>query len=74
MLIIACHPIYKHPLPEGHRFPMEKYELLPEQLLYEGTIENDNFFLPTPLVENEILLTHSKEYLDKLNMLKLSKK
>ena len=27
MLKIAYHPIYKHPLPEGHRFPMEKYDL-----------------------------------------------
>ena len=37
MLPIAFHPIYKHPLPEGHRFPMLKYELLPQQLLHEGT-------------------------------------
>ena len=25
MLKIAYHPIYSHPLPEGHRFPMLKY-------------------------------------------------
>jgi hypothetical protein len=28
MFPIAFHPIYQHPLPEGHRFPMLKYELL----------------------------------------------
>ncbi|MDW8288992.1 MAG: histone deacetylase, partial [Flammeovirgaceae bacterium] len=33
MLKIAYSPIYHHPLPAGHRFPMEKYTLLPEQLL-----------------------------------------
>ena len=33
MLKIANHPIYKHELPEGHRFPMEKYDLLPQQLI-----------------------------------------
>ena len=43
MLKIAYHPIYRHPLPEGHRFPMAKYELLPQQLLYEGTCVEDNF-------------------------------
>ena len=33
MLKIAFDPIYKHQLKIGHRFPMEKYELIPEQLL-----------------------------------------
>jgi hypothetical protein len=32
MLKIAHSPIYQLPLPEGHRFPMLKYELIPEQL------------------------------------------
>jgi len=49
MLKIAFHPIYKHPLPEGHRFPMEKYDLLPKQLLHEGTCEQQHFFNLTNL-------------------------
>jgi acetoin utilization deacetylase AcuC-like enzyme len=44
MLKIAYHHIYKHPLPNGHRFPMEKYELIPQQLLHEGTCTPENFF------------------------------
>ena len=43
-LMIAYDPVYAHPLPEGHRFPMLKYELIPEQLLYEGTINRNNLF------------------------------
>jgi hypothetical protein len=39
MFPIAFHPIYQHPLPEGHRFPMLKYEL-PQQLLHEGQLLN----------------------------------
>ena len=74
MLKIAYSEIYKYNLPEGHRFPMEKYELLPEQLLYEGTVGIDNFFKPSPLTDEQILLTHSKDYLDKLNSLTLDKK
>jgi len=65
-LHIAYDPIYAHPLPEGHRFPMLKYELIPGQLLYEGVITADNLFAPGPCPEDIVLLTHSKEYLDKL--------
>ncbi len=71
-LHIAYHPIYAHPLPEGHRFPMLKYELIPEQLLYEGTIAKENLFSPEPCDEATILLTHSKEYLYKLTHQTLS--
>ncbi len=74
MLKIAYSPIYKYELPEGHRFPMVKYELLPEQLLYEGTIKEDSFFHPDPLTEETVLLTHNKEYWEKLKHLKLTKK
>ena len=68
MLKIAFHPIYKHPLPKGHRFPMEKYDLLPKQLLYEGTCEPENFFQPEIIEENEkyIRSVHSYEYLKDL--------
>ena len=46
MLKIAYSPIYKYELPNGHRFPMIKYEMIPEQLLHEGTINDNNFFHP----------------------------
>ncbi|MPT33902.1 MAG: histone deacetylase, partial [Flavobacterium sp.] len=46
MFPIAYHPIYKHPLPEGHRFPMIKYELLPQQLVHEGIVSDNAFFEP----------------------------
>ena len=62
MLKIAFHPIYKHPLPEGHRFPMEKYDLLPQQLLHEGTCSEDNFFKPERPNDKYILAVHEPEY------------
>lgn len=74
MLKIAFSPIYKYSLPEGHRFPMEKYELLPEQLLYEGTITEDNFFHPNPADEATILLTHDEDYWNRLKHQKLTRK
>lgn len=74
MLKIAYSPIYKYELPDGHRFPMEKYELIPEQLLYEGTVTEDNFFHPPALRDDQILLTHTPEFLHKLNTQTLSRK
>lgn len=73
MLKIAHNEHYILPLPEGHRFPMEKYDLLPRQLLHEGTIEEENLFAPEELNNDIILLTHKASYLDKLDRLDLTK-
>ena len=74
MLKIAFSPIYKYELPEGHRFPMLKYELIPEQLLYEGTATNDNFFAPTPVSDEIIVQTHTPQYWQRLKHLELTGK
>ncbi|HYG16609.1 MAG TPA: histone deacetylase [Bacteroidia bacterium] len=72
MLKIARSEIYAHPLPEGHRFPMDKYDLIPKQLLREGVVTEDNFFEPGILDEETLLLTHTAEYWQKLKTLSLS--
>ena len=41
---------------------MEKYELLPEQLLYEGTCSEANFFEPEKPNDKYILAVHDDEY------------
>lgn len=69
MLKVAWSTIYNHPLPPKHRFPMEKYDLLPEQLIHEGTISGSNIFNPRKLTEEEILSVHTKDYWDKLQKL-----
>ncbi len=71
MLKIAYHPIYAHPLPEGHRFPMIKYDLLPQQLLYEGTCTEDHFFRPKIPNATPILAIHSEAYYEQLINLSL---
>lgn len=62
MFPIAFHSIYKHPLPEGHRFPMLKYELLPQQLLHEGTAQQSDFFTPEKCDIEVVLAVHTQEY------------
>jgi acetoin utilization deacetylase AcuC-like enzyme len=74
VLKIAYHPLYAHPLPEGHRFPMLKYELIPEQLLHEGTINEENLFSPGLLQEQYIINTHTRDYWEQLKNLTLPAK
>lgn len=72
MLKVAWTPLYAHPLPENHRFPMEKYDLLPAQLLHEGTIQQINLFSPEAIDEKEIVAAHDSGYWQKLKTLSLS--
>ncbi|HEX4958529.1 MAG TPA: hypothetical protein VFV46_10155, partial [Lacibacter sp.] len=74
LLHIAFDPIYAHPLPEGHRFPMLKYELIPEQLLHEGTITQKNLKAPLACKDEIVLLTHTSVYLSKLQHQTLSQR
>lgn len=74
MLKIAYNDHYVQPLPKGHRFPMEKYELLPRQLCYEGTVEEHAFFSPTTIEEKWVGLVHDTNYFSRLRNLELSAK
>ena len=73
MLKIAFDPIYKHPLKVGHRFPMEKYELLPEQLIRKNICEEASFFSPTPIKKQDVLSTHCETYYEQLIGISLDK-
>ena len=66
MIPVAFDPIYVLPLPENHRFPMEKYDLLPKQLLHEGTCEPTDFFSPQPLPDKAVKAIHLPGYVDRL--------
>lgn len=74
MLKIAFSPIYKYELPKNHRFPMEKYELIPAQLLHQGIVESKQFFAPSPIAEEWILRTHCPFYWQSLKDLTISPK
>lgn len=74
MLKVAFDKTFNYAVPKGHRFPMEKYELVPEQLLYEGTLHPENFFSPARVDKNILLLTHHEDYINKLDRLDLNAK
>ena len=69
---VAYAPNYVHPVPSGHRFPMEKYQLLYEQLLLEGFIPENQFFAPGKIELELATRVHSPVYLEKLLTLQCS--
>lgn len=72
MLKVAWTDSYVLPLPPHHRFPMSKYEVLPQQLLHEGTITSANIFHPGSIDPGWVLVTHDSDYFQKLQNLTLS--
>jgi len=48
---------------------MLKYELIYEQLLYEGTCTDDNFFGPSPVDDRWVLGVHTPDYVHQLKTL-----
>lgn len=52
---------------------MDKYELIPQQLLHEGTCTADNFFEPNSADKKDILTVHTQEYILELKNQTLSK-
>ncbi len=73
MFKIAWHPTYVHPVPKNHRFPMIKYELLPQQLVRLGIVTERHFFEPTAGLAYDFSI-HSQDYLHRLYNLELTKK
>ena len=73
MIPIAFDPIYVLPLPKNHRFPMDKYELLPKQLMHEGTCLPEEFFSPSSIDYESVIAIHQKIYVERLKKLKLDK-
>ena len=62
-------------LPIGqHVFPAEKYRLVHERLIETGVAGPENFATPQPASDQDILLVHTAEYVDKLKTGTLSAK
>lgn len=51
---------------------MLKYELIPEQLMYEGLISAGSLFSPGTVAEDIVLLSHERDYWERLRDLRLS--
>ncbi|WKN32506.1 histone deacetylase [Porifericola rhodea] len=62
---------YHYALPEGHRFPIDKYVLVKEQLLYQGIIQPEQLNDPGLVEDETIYLVHTQEYWQQVKSLNL---
>ncbi|MGL5081288.1 MAG: histone deacetylase family protein [Microcoleaceae cyanobacterium] len=61
-LPIVYHPDYVTPLPAGHRFPMQKFELLCNLLIRDGVVERSQVHTPELPPREWIELVHNPNY------------
>jgi acetoin utilization deacetylase AcuC-like enzyme len=71
MLKVYFSDRYVPELPPGHRFPIAKYQLVREQLLYEGTLQEDELEEAKPVSEAAILRVHDPSYWQAMQQLTL---
>lgn len=71
MIGVAFADEYVHPLPDGHKFPMEKYALLFEQLNHSGIVDS-NVIQPAILNEAHLKGVHAPDYVSRLKNLLLT--
>lgn len=62
------------PLPEGHRFPIEKYALLRKRVMADGIITNENAIVPPQATLDQLRLAHNPEYVQRVINGELSEK
>ncbi|MCD6521523.1 histone deacetylase [Candidatus Calescamantes bacterium] len=70
-LRIFYHPEYYADIGE-HVFPMEKYGLIVERLKSEGLVKEEEIITPYFPQNEDILLVHTREYLEKVKNISLS--
>jgi len=66
MLRLWTSARYTFPLPEGHRFPIAKYERLREQVLINGIVAPGALREPERATREALLLVHTTDYVDRI--------
>ncbi len=62
MPLLATSDHYTLDLPAGHRFPIAKYALIRQQLLWQGVAQSTDFYEPGLCAEEDILRVHTPAY------------
>jgi acetoin utilization deacetylase AcuC-like enzyme len=71
MIRIAYSDRYLLNLPSDHKFPIQKYALIKDQLLYEGTITGEHLYDAGLCTDEQVLAVHTEEYWYKVKNLLL---
>ena len=68
MLIAWSSSKYTFQLPAGHRFPIDKYALLRERVLRDGSVQQEHLHDPARVTVDDLVLVHTREYVDRLTL------
>jgi acetoin utilization deacetylase AcuC-like enzyme len=71
---IAFSDEYVLTLPKDHKFPIDKYWMIPHRLTEEKLISQTNFFAPDFADRSIVELSHEREYINRLMNLELEKR
>lgn len=64
-LPLVFHDDYSPPLPEGHRFPMEKFRLLRDHLVASGLTTDAALLRPALCPAETLALAHERGYIER---------
>lgn len=64
-MFVTYHPDYVVDIGAGHRFPMQKYGLVYERLMAEGTLHLHQVLQPIPVPIDDLFLVHSRDYVER---------
>ncbi len=62
------------PLPPGHRFPVQKYALLRQSVVAARLVPPEDLVIPDPATDEQILLAHDLDYLQRITTGQLTRK
>lgn len=63
---IVHHPAYCAELPDGHRFPMNKFRRVAELALADGLVPGGRFHRPRPAPLEWVALAHERTYVEQV--------
>ena len=62
------------PLPADHRFPIEKYSLLRQQLMQDEIVDGIKFCVPRAATDQEIVRAHTPGYFERMQKGEMTRK
>jgi acetoin utilization deacetylase AcuC-like enzyme len=65
MKILYCD-LFPLPLPPGHRFPIQKYTLLRQDVIASSLVAPKDLIVPEPATDEQILYAHDDDYLERV--------
>jgi len=66
-VVFYTHYLYTFPLPDTHKFPVDKYALLRERLAFSGLVNGANIQQGPAATDEQLALVHTPEYIQKVH-------